>query len=105
MMQPRREDQFAARISLLPINVDLADVLDRLAGSGRKPGELQHGHAAQSRDPKPSILGGSYHWISVAGFFQQQAVYSSELRVIGILLPVDLPTSPTGGAQPDSTRQ
>src|SRR5260370_32254596 len=98
MMQPRREDQFAARISLLPINLDLADVLDRLAGSGRKPGEIQHRHAVQSRDPKPVILGGSYDRISVAGFFQQQPVGAAEFRVIDRVLPFVLPTSQVGGA-------
>ncbi len=97
-MQSRREDQFAARISLLPIHLDLADVLERLARRGRQPGEIQHGRAAQSREPKLAILGGSYDRISVAAFFQQQAVGASEFRVIDRVLPFVLPTSQAGGA-------
>src|ERR1700722_6599250 len=102
-MQPRREDQFAARISLLPIHLYLADVLERLAGRAGKPGEIQHGRAAQRRDPKLAILGGSHVRISASAFVGQKAIGASEFRVIQRLLLCALPTSQTGGSDASET--
>src|SRR5882724_6115197 len=99
MMKSRREDQFAARISLFPINLHLADVLERLAGSGRKPGKIKHRRSAHSRDPELAILGGGHVWISGRALVRQEAVGASEIRVVDRLLLSALPTSQSGGSE------
>src|SRR5580704_12915914 len=103
MMQSRREDQFAARTSLLSIHLDLADVLERLAGSVGKPGEIQHGRSAQSRDPKLVILCDSHVRISASAFYRRHAVGMPEFRVIHRVLLFVLPTSKTGGSDARDT--
>src|SRR3984885_9016512 len=97
-MQSRREDQFAARTSLLSIHLDLADVLERLAGSVGKPGEIQHGRSTQSCDPQLAILCDSHVRISAGAFVRQKAVGASEIRVIDGLLLFALPAAQAGGA-------
>src|SRR5258708_5773343 len=98
MMQSRREGQFSARISLFPIYLDLADVLERLACRGRKPGWIQHGRAAKTRAPEFAILGGGHVWISVGAFVRQKAVGAPEICVVESLLLSALPPSQSGGS-------
>src|SRR5580698_4287934 len=98
MMDSRREDQLAAGISLLSIHVDLANVLERLSGSGRKPREIQHGRPARSRDPQLAIPGGGYVRISRGAFFRQKTISTSEFRVINRVLLFALPASQGGGS-------
>src|ERR1700723_2661817 len=98
MMQSRRKDQLAARISPFPIYLDLADVLERLPRRGRKPGKIQLGDAAQSRNPKLAISGGGHIRVSAGAFFRQKAIGASELRVIDRIPLFALPASQTGSA-------